>query len=107
MPDGTVMKDRLIYHPDGKHVIYFDGQGHEVFSAFSHVSRSIEGDAVNDECYFNIYGYMYVNTVTYDTTGKKLYYINEYGQMQHDGWFKFNPDAGYGDTGEKWHFTGR
>lgn len=30
--DGSAMKDRLTYHPDGVHIIYFDTDGHEVFS---------------------------------------------------------------------------
>ena len=29
--DGTPMRDRLTYHPDGSHVIYLDANGHEVF----------------------------------------------------------------------------
>lgn len=104
--DGTVMKDQLTYHPNGQYVIYFDGEGHEVFNAFTHVSRSITGDPVDDMCYFNANGYMYTNTVTYDVTGTKLYYINPYGQLEHTGWFTFDPNAGYGDTSEKWGFIG-
>lgn len=106
--DGTVMKDRLTYHPDGQHVIYFDAEGHEVFNAFTHPSSSVEGKAIPDgeQYYFNVYGYMYVNTVTYDVTGTKLYYINPYGQLEHNGWFLFDADANYGDDGSKWAFTG-
>lgn len=104
--DGTYMKDRLTYHPDGEHIIYFDSEGHEVFDAFTHVTHSIAGEKVDDYCYFNTFGYMYVNTVTYDAEGSKLYYINPYGQLEHDGWFLFDENAEYGDTGEKWNFTG-
>lgn len=104
--DGTYMKDRLTYHPDGEHVIYFDPDGHEVFNTFAHVTLSISGEEVDDYCYFNTFGYMYVNTVTYDETGTKLYYINPCGKMENSGWFSFDPDAAYGDTEEKWHFTG-
>lgn len=104
--NGAPMSDQLTYHPDGKHVIYFDEEGHEVFNAFTHVSKSISGDAVDDYCYFNVFGYMYVNTVTYDSKGSKLYYINEYGQLQHSGWFKFDKNAGCGDTDTTWKFTG-
>lgn len=107
--DGTVMKDRLTYHPDGQHVIFFDSEGHEVFNTFAHASNSIEGKAIPDgeQYYFNVYGYMYVNTVTYDATGTKLYYINPYGQLEHNGWFLFDSNAGYGDDPyAKWSFTG-
>ncbi len=38
--DGTAMRDRLTYHPDGVHVIYFDEEGHEVFSNFHKVKKN-------------------------------------------------------------------
>lgn len=108
--DGSVMQDRLTYHPDGNpdHIIYFDGFGHEVFNAFTHASHSITGEPIADGeiYYFNVYGFMYKNTVTFDQTGTKLYYINGNGQMQHDGWFDFDHDAGYGDSEDKWEFAG-
>lgn len=106
--DGTIMKDRLTYHPDGEHIIYFDANGREVFNAFTHASRTIEGNATDagEQYYFNVNGYMYVNTVTYDESGRNLYYVNPYGQLEHNGWFTFDANAGYGDSGEKWHFTG-
>ena len=88
--DGTPMKDRLTYHPDGEHVIYFDANGHEVFSDFAHVTKSIAGDAVDDLCFFDVYGYMYVNKLTYDKAGQNLYYINECGVIQRGNrWFQF------------------
>lgn len=104
--DGTVMKDRLTYHPDGQHVIYFDAEGHEVFNNFTHISVSISGDAVDDLCYFGMTGYMYTNTVTYDATGTKLYYINPYGRMENTGLFYFDANASYGGGDTKWTFTG-
>ena len=93
--DGTPMKGRLTYHPDGKHVIYFDSYGHEVFNNFVNVTRSISGDAVDDVCYFDTFGYMYVDVITYDKEGKNLYYLNPYGVMQNGGWFQF-PDGRVG-----------
>jgi len=33
--DGSPMKDRLTYHPDGNHIIYFDSNGHEVLIDFN------------------------------------------------------------------------
>ena len=101
--DGTAMKDRLTYHPDGVHVIYFDKDGHEVFSDFAHISKSIAGTDVDDMCFFNVYGYMYVDTLTYDKTGTKLYYVNPYGVLERNGWFQFSGhefEAGLGFSGK-------
>ena len=101
--DGTPMKDRLTYHPDGVHVIYFDADGHEVFSDFAHISKSIAGTDVDDMCFFNVYGYMYVDTLTYDKTGTKLYYVNPYGVLERNGWFRFSGhefEAGLGFSGK-------
>ena len=100
--DGTPMRDRLTYHPDGKNVIYFDSYGHEVFSDFANVTMSIAGTAVDDMCFFDTYGYMYVDTLTYDKTGTKLYYVNPYGVLERKGWFQFSGnefDAGLGFSG--------
>lgn len=99
--DGTPMKDRLTYHPDGKHVIYFDSNGHEVFSDFAHVRKSIAGNAVDDYCFFDVYGYMYVDVMTYDKTGKQLIYVNEYGQIERKGWFQFSKTAVWAGTTKK------
>lgn len=88
--DGTAMRDRLTYHPDGEHVIYFDEAGHEVFSNFANVKKTIEGNAVDDYCFFDVYGYLYVDVVTYDQTGTQLYYANPYGVLERGGWFRFS-----------------
>ena len=99
--DGTPMKNRLTYHPDGEHVIYFDADGHEVFSNFASVKQSIAGDPVDDLCFFDVYGYMYVNRLTYDQSGQNLYYINEYGVMERGNrWFQFPWDIE--DVDGKW-----
>lgn len=95
MADGTPMTDRLTYHPDGEHIIYFDSEGHEVFSDFTHVRQSIEGNPVDDLCFFDTYGYMYVDKITYDKEGINLYYANPYGVMERNGWFRFS-DNGIG-----------
>ncbi len=92
--DGTPMIDRLTYHPDGVHVIYFDSEGHEVFSNFAHVKRSISGDTVDDLCFFDVYGYMYTNVLTYNQKGDRIYYANPYGVMECNGWFQFAENAG-------------
>ena len=93
--DGTPMKDRLTYHPNGKNIIYLDSNGHEIFDNFVDVKRSISGDPVNDTCYFDTFGYMYVDKTTYDRSGVNLYYLNPYGVMQKSGWFQFS-DGNYG-----------
>lgn len=95
--DRTAMKNRLTYHPDGVHIIYFDGDGHEVFSNFANVKKTIAGESVNDYCFFDVYGYLYVDVVTYDKSGKKLYYANEYGVMDRSKWFRFSDTAKWAD----------
>ena len=95
--DRTAMKNRLTYHPDGVHVIYFDGEGHEVFSNFANVRQTIAGESVNDYCFFDVYGYLYVDVVTYDKSGRKLYYANEYGVMDRSKWFRFSDTAKWAD----------
>ena len=95
--DGTAMKDRLTYHPDGVHVIYFDSEGHEVFSDFANVRKTIAGDEVNDFCFFDVFGYMYVDVLTYDKTGSVLYYANPYGVMEMGKWFQFSDTVMWAD----------
>ena len=95
--DGTAMKDRLSYHPDGEHVIYFDAEGHEVFSDFANVKKTIAGENVNDFCFFNVFGYMYVDVLTYDKTGTYLYYANPYGVMEMGKWFQFSDSVEWAD----------
>jgi len=95
--DGTCMRNRLTYHPDGEHILYFDEYGHEVFSNFANVKVTMEGAAVDDYCFFDVYGFLYVNVITYDQTGTKLYYANEYGVMEHGKWFRFSDDAKWAD----------
>lgn len=94
--DGTAMKERLTYHPNGVEVIYFDSYGHEVFSNFDIVRKTIEGNPVRDLCFFNVYGYLYVDVLTYDQAGVNLYYANPYGVMECSGWFEFSPKQGGG-----------
>ena len=91
--DGTPMKDRLTYHPDGVKVIYFDANGHEVFDNFAHVKKSIEGKDVDDLCYFGTYGELYVNVLTYNKEGTAIYYANPYGVMPRGGVFEIDPNA--------------
>lgn len=93
--DGTPMKNRLTYHPNGENIIYFDEKGHEVFDNFVNVKTSIAGEPVDDMCYFNTFGYMYVDQLTYDRSGTNLYYLNPYGVMQRAGWFQFS-DGNFG-----------
>ena len=92
--DGTPMKDRLTYHPDGTHIIYLDSNGHEVFSNFANVKKSIAGEAIDDLCFFDVFGYMYVNNLTYNQAGTNLYYVNPYGVIERNGWFTFQSGIG-------------
>lgn len=94
--DGTAMKERLTYHPNGVEVIYFDAYGHETFSNFNVVRKSIAGEQVRDLCFFNVYGYQYVDVVTYDQAGVNLYYANQFGVMECSGWFEFSAKQGGG-----------
>lgn len=98
--NGTPMKNRLTYHPNGAAVIYFDENGHEVFDNFVNVKQSITGEAVDDLCYFNTYGFMYTDKLTYGQGGDtNLYYINPNGVMQRGGYFTFpNGDLGYAEA---------
>ena len=93
--DGTPMKDRLTYHPDGQadHVIYFDADGHECFDTFANVKKSIAGTDVDDLCYFGSLGYLYVNVITYNKAGTAIYYANEYGVMERNGVFEVRSDV--------------
>ncbi len=104
--DGTAMKDRLTYHPDGDHVIYFDANGHEVFNDFANVKKTIAGDEVDDYCFFNVFGYMYVDVVTYDKTGTVLYYANAYGVLERGKWFQFSDNVTWADGREGTEFIG-
>ena len=99
--DGTAMRNRLTYHPDGTHVIYFDENGHEVFSNFHHVEKSIAGEAVDDLCFFDVYGHMYVDVMTYDQAGEKLYYVNPYGVIEQGKWFEFSDTCVWAGTANK------
>lgn len=95
--DGTCMRDRLSYHPDGVHIIYFDSQGHEVFSNFANVKKSISNTPVDDFCFFDVYGFLYVDCLTYDQAGQRIYYANPYGVMEVNKWFQFSNNVKWAD----------
>ena len=79
--DGTPMKDRLTYHPDGEHIIYLDTEGHEVFANFQYCP------SVDYICYFDSQGYLYKDQITF--VGDKTYYLNANGALEQNGWFQF------------------
>ena len=85
--DGTPMKDRLTYHPNGEHVIYFDSDGHEVFDHAAHITKSISGEDVDDDCYFGTYGFMFTNQTAF-VNNRPMYY-NACGVLQKNGEFYF------------------
>ena len=90
--DGTPMKDRLTYHPDGQHIIYFDGEGHEVFSDFKYCA------SVGYTCYFDSQGYIYKDQITY--VDGVPYYLNGNGKLEDAGWFRFANGLDYGYANE-------
>lgn len=81
--DCTAMKDCLTYHPDGVHLIKFDYYGHEVFDDFSTITHeelrldmfgNYTEQTITSMAYFDTFGYMYFDKLTYDSTGTYLYY---------------------------------
>lgn len=86
--DGSAMTDRLTYHPDGEHIIYFDEKGHEVFNNFQYCP------SVGYTCYFDSQGYIYKDQITF--VGDNVYYLNENGAMEQNGWFQFANGRDYG-----------
>ena len=86
--DGTPMKDRLTYHPDGEHIIYLDENGHEAFTNFVYCT------SVGYICYFGSDGYLYKDQITF--VGDKTYYLNANGAMEQNGWFQFANGLDYG-----------
>ena len=88
MTDGTPMTDKLTYHPDGEHIVYFDQNGHEVFTTFQYCT------SVQYTCYFDSNGYLYKDQITF--VGDKAYYLNGNGAMEQNGWFQFANGRDYG-----------
>lgn len=88
MTDGTPMTDKLTYHPDGEHIVYFDQNGHEVFTTFQYCT------SVQYTCYFDSNGYLYKDQITF--VGDKTYYLNGNGAMEQNGWFQFANGRDYG-----------
>ena len=92
--DGTPMVDKLTYHPDGEHIIYFDNEGHEVFNAERHITESISGEAVSDYCYFGAEGHMYKDQIAFiysshTSAYDQPVYYNVNGVKQNNGQFHF------------------
>ena len=90
---GAVYQDRLSYDPTGKDVIYFDADGHMAFDKFINIKHDVLGNPVDYIGYFDTFGRAYVNKTTYGNGigqyGKNdLFYINDYGVLQQNGWFK-------------------
>ena len=86
--DGTPMTDRLTYHPDGEHIIYFDTYGHEVFSNFQYCP------SVGYACYFDSQGYIYKDQLTF--VDGIPFYLNANGKLEDSGWFQFANGVDYG-----------
>lgn len=90
--DGTPMKNRLTYHPNGVDLIYFDKDGHELFDTFQYC------EDVGYTCYFNTFGYLYKDEITF--SGGNAYYLDGNGRMKQNEYFRFNNgvDLGYANA---------
>lgn len=93
--DGSVYQDRLSYDPSGKEVIYFDADGRMVFDKFVVAKKDMNGNPLegNPVYFFDSEGRMYVNQTTYGSgkdgyDANAMYYINEYGVLLQNGWYK-------------------
>ncbi|MEE1247918.1 MAG: hypothetical protein UHU19_01590 [Lachnospiraceae bacterium] len=93
--DGHLYVDQLTYAQNGKDILYFDAEGHMAFDKFIVAKKDMNGNALsgNPIYFFNSEGRMYINQTTYgsgkdgyDSTA--LYYINEYGVLQQNGWYR-------------------
>ena len=72
-------------------------RSHEVFSNFAHVKKAIAGNEVDDFCFFDVYGHLYVDVLTYDQAGQHIYYANPYGVMEVNKWFQFSDSVKWAD----------
>lgn len=72
--DGTPMKNQLTYHPDGEHIIYFNESGQEVFYGEHHIERGVCGELLNQESFFDPYGYMLRDEIVFNVLGNPNYY---------------------------------
>ncbi|WP_158024954.1 GDSL-type esterase/lipase family protein [Roseburia sp. 499] len=86
--DGTPMKSRMSYDPEGTGVIYFDDYGHMLFNTFYYC------EDVGYTCYFAGDGRAYFDQITF--VGDKVYYLNGNGKMEDSGWFQFANGRDYG-----------
>ena len=86
--DGTAMKNRLTYDPEGTGLIYFNEKGHMLFDAFQYC------EDVKYVCYFATDGRAYFDQVTF--VGDKAYYLNACGKMEDSGWFTYANGVDHG-----------
>lgn len=86
--DGTAMKNRLTYDPEGTGLIYFNEKGHMLFDAFQYC------EDVKYTCYFATDGRAYFDQTTF--VGDKAYYLNACGKMEDSGWFTYANGVDHG-----------
>ncbi len=69
------------------------------------LKKTIEGKAVDDLCFFDVYGHLYVDVMNYGNdafgNGDKIYYINPYGVIETNGWFGFSGTCVWAGTDKK------
>lgn len=92
MANGTPMKNKLSYDPEGTGLIYFDEYGHMQFDTFVYCMD------VGYTCYFATDGRAYFNQITF--YNNKAYYLDSTGRMKQNTWFKFDNgvDIGYANA---------
>jgi len=98
MDDGSPMKNRITYHPDGVHIIYFDVKGHEIFNAFQYCPSDGQGN-LGYTCFFDSNGYLYKDQITF-INGNQPVYLDAAGRWMQNGWFYFanGRDLGYAES---------
>ena len=67
--DGTPMKDRLTYHPDGEHIIYFDANGAMEQQGLFRFANG------RDLGYANADGTLMHSRFSYDPYGRIVFFI--------------------------------
>ena len=77
--DGTPMKNRLTYHPDGEHIIYLDANGAMVSNTEMVIDGRTYRFAGNRTEYFSAFA-----------NGRDLGYANADGTLMHSG-FSYDP----------------
>lgn len=74
--DGTPMKDRLTYHPDGEHIIYLDANGAMEQQGLFHFANG------RDLGYANADGTLMHSRFSYDPYGRIVFFSLEWNDSK-------------------------